>query len=575
MRLSEALNIVRQAATVDGKPFTVSLCTGFTPLHLRTFLAAHLQGALSGRKVEIETGIFGDLAGTLERVSEAGTSATAVIIEWADLDPRLGVRRLGGWSHRITANLLQGCRESLDRIGSALRRNAGMKPVALVLPSLPLPMIGMTAAWEESPLRLELNWMLDQFGAEISTEPNIRVVSRQELDLRSPLGTRFDLQSEFKSGYPYVNTHADAVADLMGRLLAPPAPKKGIITDLDNTLWAGIVGEEGVNGIAWTLDEHAQIHGLYQQLLASLADTGVLIAIASKNEPSVVELALNRSDMVLTRDKIFPVAAGWGAKSDAIREILETWNIGAESVVFIDDSPLELAEVRSALPDLECLQFSAAKPASVWELLVKLRDLYGKRQVSAEDTIRSESLRNTAQFSIRERSADSFEAFLNSIEPVIEFSFMKDPPDPRALELVNKTNQFNLNGYRFTEADWQAYVHVPETFVMVVSYRDKFGPLGKIAVVAGRQQGDFLSVDRWVMSCRAFSRRIEHYTISKLFDHFAAPGIEFNFARTAKNAPLQHFLADLTGEEVRPMFRLSRSRFLERCPKLNRTLQEI
>jgi predicted enzyme involved in methoxymalonyl-ACP biosynthesis len=131
-----------------------------------------------------------------------------------------------------------------------------------------------------------------------------------------------------------------------------------------------------------------------------------------------------------------------------------------------------------------------------------------------------------------------------------------------------------LNGHRKTEADWVSYLHSPDTFVMTVSYRDKFGPLGKIAVLAGREAGGQLLLDHWVMSCRAFSRRIEHCSILKLFARFQVREIEFDFAPTSKNAALQQFFKDLTGQDPRPMHRLTHAEFMERCPKLSHKFQE-
>src|SRR6185295_4898361 len=104
-----------------------------------------------------------------------------------------------------------------------------------------------------------------------------------------PLATRLDVKSYVATGFPYRVVHASVLADLLARLLQPPVPKKGIITDLDNTLWLGILGEDGPGGVSWDLDHKSHMHGLYQQLLHSLAEAGTLIAAASKADPSVVE----------------------------------------------------------------------------------------------------------------------------------------------------------------------------------------------------------------------------------------------------------------------------------------------
>ena len=178
------------------------------------------------------------------------------------------------------------------------------------------------------------------------------------------MSQRLDLKSDLAAGLPYSLAHADALAAALAQLLARETPKKGLITDLDDTLWNGIVGEVGPQGVNWDLASHQQIHGLYQKLLASFSEEGVLVAIASKNDPRVVEEALDREDMILKRRHVFPSEVHWKAKSGSVERILRTWNVGADSVVFVDDSPMELAEVAAAHPGIECILFpkkSAAK----------------------------------------------------------------------------------------------------------------------------------------------------------------------------------------------------------------------
>ena len=154
--------------------------------------------------------------------------------------------------------------------------------------------------------------------------------------------------------------------------------------------------------------------------------------------------------------------------------------------------------------------------------------------------------------------------FLAQLEAEVTFDCSKEPVDPRALELVNKTNQFNLNGKRQTEAEWQSYLKRPNTVLMVTAYRDKYGPLGKIAVLAGRMMDNTLFLDAWVMSCRAFGRRIEYRSLEKLFELTNARAIVFDFKTTDKNGPLRDFLRELVGVAPREECTLSRERFEEK-----------
>jgi FkbH-like protein len=147
--------------------------------------------------------------------------------------------------------------------------------------------------------------------------------------------------------------------------------------------------------------------------------------------------------------------------------------------------------------------------------------------------------------------------------------------DARALELVNKTNQFNLNGRRMTEAQWRAYLQETNTFLLTASYEDKYGPLGKIAVIMGSVSGGRLFVDAWVMSCRAFSRRIEHHCLRYLFDKFSAAEIAFDYQPTERNGPLRSFFEELLQRPLESDLRITRECFAKGSPRLLHQVTEV
>ncbi len=568
MRLAEALPIARRASAAEAQPFRVGLCTGFTPLHLETFLTAHLSTSLPARRVEIQTGLYGDLLGTLDQCGRSDVDAAVAIVEWPDIDPRLGVRSSGGWFAANHDDIIQRAHQFLSQLEATVRTVAALKPVVICFPTLPFPPFSCVGIWKQERFELELLRAIATTAANVEVSPMVTIISSGTLAEVSVSANRFDVQSELATGYPYQNLHSDALASLLAAALAPPQPKKGLITDLDNTLWAGIVGEVGAAGVSWDLDGRAQHHALYQQALASLAESGVLIAVATKNEDAVVEFALKRDDLLIDRSALFPVLAGWGPKSEAVTRILSVWNITADAVVFIDDSPLELAEVNALHPGIECKQFYPEDPAAVWRLIQDLRRLFGKKRVSAEDSIRHASIRANARFSCAEAPGGSSEVLLATIDPEILLEPRKGVADERALELINKTNQFNLNGERLTAGDWVAFLQSPDVFLITVSYRDRFGPLGNIAAIAGRRTEYNLEVCYWVLSCRAFSRRIEHASLSFLYEKFGIEQIRFKFRPTAKNGPWQQFYRQISGVDPSPACMIDQSTFISRCPQL-------
>ena len=584
MKLIDALSIIKNRPGPDDEPFRVALVCGFTPLHLQTFLNAELQLLFPDQRVELTPGVYGDIAGTLSSLkrdggrSHEGSSmdALTVVLEWSDIDARLGTRQLGGWGPGNLNSVVEHATTWLGQLLLLLEDLSKVVPIVLSLPSLPLPPLFFTAGRQAGYFELKLKEQLAVFAESIAQRPRVRVLSEQRLQRDSPWNQRLSVKSDWTSGFPYHLSHASALAHLLAQLIRNPLPKKGLITDLDNTLWNGIVGELGAQGVNWDLDHKSQAHGLYQQMLQTLSDEGVLLAVVSKNEPAVVEEAFRRDDLILTKEKVSLFDVSWGSKANAVGQILSAWNIGADSVVFIDDSPLELAEVEAAHPGIQCLRFPEGDSEAVYELVVQLRDRFGKTMISEEDQLRQQSIRTSAALHQTAKDSEGFsEVLLEQAEAELTFSFQKDVEDSRAFELVNKTNQFNLNGKRYTESVWRNYLQEQNTFMLTASYKDRFGALGKVAVLAGRVDNSKVLVDTWVMSCRAFARRIEHQCLSALFSKFAAGQITFNYVETPRNGPTKRFLSEILKEAPESDVSISKVDFAAACPMLFHRVVEL
>ncbi|HWN10317.1 MAG TPA: HAD-IIIC family phosphatase [Pyrinomonadaceae bacterium] len=576
MKLSEALKIIQSQPDPGAQKFSVYLACGIFPLHLTTFLAAHLSRRFPDRAVEIQSGLYGDLPGNLELLRNSSARAAAVVVEWADLDPRLGLRRLGGWGPNTLPDIQSGVQQTAGRLLKIIAAAGQKLPVAVSLPTIPLPPISYQPSEQSGLDNLQLEKTLADFALSAAELPQVRIVNAQRLAAVSPVSERLDVKSELSTGFPYRTAHASKLAELLAYLIHPRPPKKGLITDLDDTLWRGLVGEEGANGVSWELDRRSHIHALYQQLLRALSESGVLIGVASKNDPELVREALAREDLILPGDSLFPVDVNWGPKSQSIGRILEAWNISADAVVFVDDSALELAEVKSIHPEMECLRFSIDDEQSAYELLEKLRDLFGKPAILADDAIRVASVRSGSQFQrqVQTESARPLADFLKEVNAELTLSAVAQG-DPRAIELVNKTNQFNLNGKRLDEGEFQAALSRPNAVSLMVSYNDKYGPLGKIAVLLGQHESSVLKIDTWVMSCRAFSRYIEHRCLEYLFESLDLAEIELEYSATARNGPVREFLSQFLDTETTGPFRIQRETFMNRKPSLAHKIKEV
>jgi FkbH-like protein len=229
---------------------------------------------------------------------------------------------------------------------------------------------------------------------------------------------------------------------------------------------------------------------------------------------------------------------------------------------------METAEVKAAFPEVECLTFPKGDYQGIWRLLRQLRDLFGKSKVLEEDAVRLKSIRSGGAF---ENSSEAQNAtsdrFLEKANAHMLFVCSRRADD-RAFDLINKTNQFNLNGRRLTEGEFVGYLSDPDAALLTVTYEDKYGPLGKIATLLVRLDRQKLHVDFWVMSCRAFSRRIEHQCLKYLFERFDVNEITIDYQPTDRNGPLKEFLAQFLGTVPSGCVGISRMTFFDRTPPL-------
>ncbi len=574
MKLIEALRILREAPR-GAQPFKVSLVCSFTPLHLKTFLAAHLQVLLVDRTIEIDTGLYGDLEANLNRIAGGASEAGVVALEWPDFDPRLGIRQLGGWEPRKLKDILQTAQMRANHLRGMLKDASARLPLAVSFPTLALPPASFTPTWQAGSFELELHRIALDLACWTAAQPNLKVARSEYSRCDLPVNNRFNVQSEVLMDFPYALEFASTLAEALARLVRHRIPQKGLITDLDDTLWSGILGEVGVEGVSWDLDHHSHMHGLYQQVLRALSEEGVLLAVASKNDPALVQKIFKSGRLIVPEKCVFPIEVHWGRKSESVTRILRAWNVAEDSVVFIDDSAMDLAEVKAVHPNIECIKFPNQDYQAIYVLLQRLRDLFGKSALSEEDSIRLCSLRHAE--TLREQSTDavSMGRFLEQAEAELTLTFSKTSMDPRALELVNKTNQFNLNGKRYTETEWRAFLDRPDSFLLVAAYKDKYGPLGEIAVLAGRKDSQRVFVEVWVMSCRAFSRQIEYACLARLFEKFQPGETILGFSPTERNGPLRDFLAQFCDLNAHSEVLISAETFAKKCPVLSHRTQEL
>ena len=383
------------------------------------------------------------------------------------LDPRLGFRRLGGWALSLHEDILTNVEAGLARLRCCVERLAGSVPVAVALPTLPIAPIEISAAAQALNVEASLWAAVWNFAEWCVSKHKVRVLSMAEIDRVSQQTERFDLRSEISFGSPYALPHASAMAELLSRLLAPPPPLKGLITDLDGTLWHGILGEAGAPGVSssFTLDSGGV------RSVACISNCSNLLRSAGCCLPLQARTTRHWSRT------LSPARTCWSSKIDFFR----SWQIGDRSPNPFDRSwppgtsdrkrwlSSTTARWRSKKCGLIFLELRTvvfpSEPSKALDLLRDLREWFGKPVILDEDRLRAQSLRQATAMGTLPGEPPSRETFLSALEARISFQLSRDAQDQRAFELVNKTNQFNLNGRRITETGWRQTLENPEGFL--------------------------------------------------------------------------------------------------------------
>ncbi len=285
-------------------------------------------------------------------------------------------------------------------------------------------------------------------------------------------------------------------------------PKKCLVLDLDNTLWGGIVGDEGLAGIRLGDGPEGEAFVAFQEYLKTLLARGILLAVCSKNEESVArEPFLQHPAMRLRLEDFVVFRANWKSKVDNLRDIAAGLNIGLDTLVFVDDNPAERELVRSLLPEVVVPEMPT-DPADFMSALAA-GHYFEAPSLSAEDLARTRFYHENAQREAASSTATDISAFLEGLDMEAD----SGPADaftlPRMAQLLSRTNQFHPTTTRHSEAELHVLASDPRGWVRWFSLQDRFGKHGIVSVVVLRPKNDALEIDTWAMSCRVFSRGLE------------------------------------------------------------------
>ena len=337
----------------------------------------------------------------------------------------------------------------------------------------------------------------------------------------------FDVRKALLYRQPYSEEFNHAAAAQIFRLVdARKRPaKKCLVLDGDNTLWGGIVGEDGPGGIAIGQDFPGNAFREFQRQILALKQSGVFIAINSKNNAQDVwEIFDVRPEMVLKKTDFSVACINWTPKSENLRTIARELNIGLDSLVFIDDSNFEVAEVRAQTPEVTVLQ-APEDPAELPGLLKSAASLFDRLDLTEEDGKRADMAGQ--EFARKEHAQNlTEEEFLASLELTVDIFHPGEKDIARVVQLINKTNQFNVTTKRYTEEELRQTWQSADAQLYCMTVGDKFGDYGLVGVAIVRREADAASFDTLLMSCRVLGRGIETAFISVIVDDQAARGAQ-------------------------------------------------
>ena len=383
------------------------------------------------------------------------------------------------------------------------------------------------------------NTILQFWTREVAQLERIRLFDLHGLLLTAGLSHAQDVRKWMLYRQPYTENFWFDVGNMLARMIAAEkvSPKKCVVLDLDNTLWGGIVGEDRLEGIQLGDDFPGKAYRDFQRHLLHLKNKGILLAVASKNNPEDAYEVFDKHDaMILSRKDIAVFEVHWESKVESIKRIAKKLNIGIDSLVFVDDNPKEIGEVSERLPDVSCVLV----PEELADLpgLLAETDFFDIAEVTDEDRRRTEMM---AADNLRQQTQEAMseEEFRKSLKLKIEVFEIEKHHLSRVTQLINKSNQFNLTTIRRTQDEVETLANSGSAMVLGMDIQDKYGDYGLVGVAILQKESRICIIDTLLMSCRVLGRGAEETFIAKLAEAAHKLGcdeLRGNYIPTAKNA---------------------------------------
>lgn len=455
------------------------------------------------------------------------------------------------------AEITEMLRSEMQRFQSvweAIGRNTG---AWIVQSNFDLPRLRPLGNLEASEPFGRLNY-LQRLNAEFAryARKNERLLINDVCYLSAQIG--LDRWFDYNCWYSYHTALSPAATVAVARNVATIVKaafgrsRKCLALDLDNTLWGGVVGDDGVERLVLGRDQPVgEAFAAFQRYVKELRSRGILLAVCSKNDPENARRGLSHPDSVLNPEDFSSFQANWKAKPDNLRAIAAELNIGLDTIVFVDDNPAERALVRAQLPQVAVPELGS--DITLFPEILDRAGYFESTKLVREDLARGAYyVSNSERAAARSRFADYGE-YLDSLEMVAEIRSFAPMYLERITQLTNKTNQFNLTTRRYSASEIERIAHDPSYLTLCGRLTDRFGDNGLVSVIIGSTHDSTLQIDLWLMSCRVLKREMEYAIFDVLVEECRLRGlrrIQGVYIPSSRNGMVSEHYRDLNFQPI-------------------------
>jgi FkbH-like protein len=383
---------------------------------------------------------------------------------------------------------------------------------------------------------------------EIKTLSNVKIVDVLSMVINKGVSRLFDERMYYIAKNHWSFSGLQDIVDLYSRYLNAflGKRKKCLVLDLDNTLWGGIIGDDGIDNIGLSNDGPNKAFYDFQREILKLHERGVLLAVCSKNSEDIALDAIeNHPHMLLRKEHFLSIRINWNNKAQNIQEIASEINIGLDSLVFLDDSPFEREVVSSKLPDV--LVPELPKEFSEYPNFIRDLKVFDFLTLSQDDFIRNDIYKANISREKLKVNTINIEDFYYSLEMELSIGEITNSQIVRISQMTQKTNQFNLCTKRYSESDIKRFVQNHDHRVYQLTLKDKFGDNGIVGCAIVNMTGATAFIDTYILSCRAMGRTVETAMLNYIIDDAKKSGIHDligEYIPTKKNVPCKNFYMD-------------------------------